>query len=100
MAETTHYRVIDRTAPRKAADPGIGDIADAICQQAAATTPHGDTGDLARGWHVIEGRETAVRLVVNDVPYARYVEYGTVNMAAEPMLGPAVAAARAGVSRR
>jgi hypothetical protein len=36
----------------------------------------------------------AVRLVVNDVPYARYVEYGTVNMAAEPMLGPAVARAR------
>ena len=87
------FRVTDPGAPRRVVDRDIGDIADRVCQDAASRTPV-ETGRLKAGWRVERGMYDAVRLVVNDVPYARFVEYGTVNMAAEPMLGPAVARAR------
>lgn len=94
MAGTT-YRVTDRLAPRKAADAGITAITEDMARQAAAITPHGATGELAQGWRVEHGRHYAVSLLINDVPYVKFVEYGTKNMPAEPMAGPVIAAHRA-----
>lgn len=81
--------VTNPDAPRRAADRGIGEIADRIRDEAAARTPV-DTGRLQASWHVVELGEGA-REVATDVPYARYVEYGTRYDAAQPMLGPVVA---------
>jgi hypothetical protein len=88
------FKVTHPEAAFRVADPGIGDRADAIAREAAARTPHGDTGALAAGW-TVQPRETGSRLVTNPVAYARFVEYGTRNRPAVPMLGPVLAAHRA-----
>ena len=90
---TSVFRVTDPGAPRRVADPGIGEVAGRVCDDLRARTPV-ETGTLQAGWEVHHGRE-GERLVVNNVPYARFVEYGTVNMPAEPMIGPVLAAGRA-----
>ena len=92
---TATFKVTDREAPYRAVDPGIEDKARAIAAEAAARSPR-ETGTLAAGWTVQPGRETAARVVANAVPYARFVEYGTRYRPATPMLGPALAAHRAG----
>lgn len=51
-----------------------------------------DTGNMRAGWQVDtwgSGSEYAAR-VFNNVFYTVYNEYGTIYMAAQPMLGPAV----------
>lgn len=95
MTGKATFKVTHPEAAFRAADPGIGDRAEAIAAGAAARTPHGETGALAAGW-AAEPRETGSRLVVNRVPYARFVEYGTRYVPARPMLGPVLAAHRAG----
>lgn len=52
------------------------------------------THNLQRSIHT-EHPERLRGLAGTDVEYARFVEYGTVNMAAQPYLTPAVEAARA-----
>ena len=96
MSGKSVFKVVDPGEPRRVADRPIGDIAERICDRARARTPV-ITGRLRAGWRVEHGREQAVRIIVNDVPYARFVEYGTKNMPAEPMLGPVVAEARTGM---
>jgi len=93
--EAATFTVTNPGAAYEAADPGIGRIAEQLCADAQARTPV-RTGRLAAGWRVAEGDRKGSRLVVNDVPYAHFVEYGTRDMAAEPMIGPAVARARGG----
>jgi hypothetical protein len=87
------FRVTDPGAPRRVVDPAIGDITDKLAEDVRARTPV-QTGRLQEGWTVERGPAEATRLLVNPVPYARYVEYGTKNMRAEPMLGAAIAEAR------
>jgi HK97 gp10 family phage protein len=91
MAGAT-FRVLRPEAPRRAADPGIGDIADRVKDDVVARTPV-LTGNLAAGWQVTKNHEGA-RVVSNPVPYAKYVEFGTRYMPAEPMIGPVLASHR------
>lgn len=92
MAETAaSYKVINKGAIRLAADPLIGEVAQAILDEVMAATPKGPTGDLASHWAIEVGRVPGVRIISNPEPYAAFVEYGTRNMPAEPMLGPVVA---------
>jgi hypothetical protein len=93
MAARPVFRVTDRTAPRRAADPGIAREAEAIRAETARNTPR-RTGRLASGWRVTRGRVTGVYVVENDVPYARFVEYGTRRRPATPALGVALARRR------
>jgi hypothetical protein len=92
MASAT-FHITDHGASRAAADKRVDEIARSVMQAARTGTPRGDTGNLARGWRVVRSAP-ASRLVINSVPYARFVEYGTVNMPAVGMLGRAVAQAR------
>lgn len=86
-------RVTDRTAPRRAADPGIRSIAEGLRDDAAAGSPR-LTGRLAASWRVTPGRVPGAYLLTNDAEYARFVEYGTRNRPASAMLGRAVARRR------
>ena len=86
---------LTRRHPRRVADPRILAEAQDVAHEAAGRSPHGDTGQLAAGWTVVPGRVPYVHIVTNTVPYAMFVEYGTRNMQAEPMLGPVLAAHRA-----
>jgi HK97 gp10 family phage protein len=88
------FTVTDPGAIRRVADPGIGDIARRVRDDAAARSPV-QTGRLQSSWQVVE-HEPGMRQVINTAPYARFVEYGTKYDAAQPMLGPAVAHARSG----
>ena len=94
MTGRSVFKVTDPGAPRRVADRGIGDIADRVCDDVRQRTPV-LTGELAAGWQVSETGRQGERTVTNAVEYARYVEYGTVNMPAEPMIGPVLAEARA-----
>jgi len=87
------FRVIDRHAPRKAVDPDIREITERIAQDASADAPR-LTGRLAASYRVARGVAPAVYLVTTDVEYAKYVEYGTRNMAARAPMGRALAHAR------
>lgn len=89
----TRYKVTDPLAPRKAVDEDIGQLAEQLRGQVAERTPVA-TGRLRAGWRVERGHNHAVRLLVNDVPYARYVEYGTSDRPADPALGQTLAGYR------
>ncbi len=84
------YRVTDPMAPRRAADPAIGALAERMLSEVQALTPV-DTGRLRAGWKITPGEYLAVRLIGNDVPYVWMVEFGTKNRPATPMLGPVLA---------
>jgi hypothetical protein len=87
------YTVLHPEAPRLVADPNVGEITHQLRDEVASRTPV-ETGTLQAGWQVKHGEAVGVYLLFNDVDYARYVEYGTSKMAAEPMLGPVLAEAR------
>jgi len=93
MTGRSSFKVTDPGAPRRVADRGIGDIADQVADDVRARTPV-LTGALQAGWHVAHNDRHGEREVINEVPYARHVEYGTRNMPAEPMIGPVLAEAR------
>jgi hypothetical protein len=84
------FRVTDRRAPRRAADPHVAAVSARVVADIQAGTPV-QTGRLRSGWRVVPGRVPAVRLLVNDVPYARFVEYGTRTRPATPAAGRALA---------
>lgn len=88
------YKVTNAAARRLAVAPDIARIAEQVRAAAMAGTPRGPTLDLYGGWLLAQGREPATTLIVNDTPYARYVEYGTRNLRAAAMLGRAMASAR------
>jgi len=94
MAEGVRFTVTNPQAPVREADPGIRAITEDIRRDVQARTPV-ITGRLQAGWRVEKGDREGSWVLVNPVYYARYVEYGTVNMAAEPMVGPVLAAYRA-----
>jgi hypothetical protein len=88
------YRVVDRHAPNRAASDGIRGVAERTRAEAQAGTPV-DTGRLRRGWRVERGRLPGTWVIVNDVPYAAFVEFGSGrNRPPAAMLGRALAAER------
>jgi len=90
MAST--FRVTNPEAPRLAVDPNMREKADQVAHDASALTPV-LTGQLAASWTVEKSHEASYR-VSTDVPYARYVEYGTRFMRGAAMMGRALARAR------
>jgi hypothetical protein len=86
---SVRYTVLDRRAPRRAADAGLARIAAQVAADAASATPV-DTGRLRRAWRV-QRAVPGVRLVRNDTPYGRFVEYGTRRRRASAPLGRTVA---------
>ncbi len=59
----------------------------------AARRSRVDTGQMQAGWVVAEVDDETSQ-VANPVEHSKYNEYGTSRMAAQPMLHPAVEAAR------
>ena len=98
MADTATLTVTDPTAPRRAVAPDIRGQAEHLAADAASRTPV-ETGTMAAAWQVLPGDDVATSLVVNDTPYARFVEYGTRYQAPAAPLGQAAAVARAAVAR-
>ena len=93
MANVIDAKCSTTLPPERAADPLVGDVARPIAQTASANAPR-LTGRLAAGFAA--NQDTPGEYVVtNDVPYARYVEYGSKhNPRPAAMLGRAVASAR------
>ena len=87
------YRVLDNKAPDRASDPHVSQLADNIQKGIQALTPV-RTGHLKAGWYKTKEKDAHYRLH-NDVPYAKFVEYGTVNMPAQPSIGRVVANTKA-----
>jgi HK97 gp10 family phage protein len=94
MASSSTFRVTQPEARRLVVERNIHEIAEQLAADAEANTPH-ETGRLAASYRVEPGREPGTSLVVNDAPYARFVEYGTRYMPAQAPLGRALAEARA-----
>ncbi|HXC65387.1 MAG TPA: HK97 gp10 family phage protein [bacterium] len=87
------FVITDPSAPRRCVQPDIAGIAGQVAAAASANSPT-LTGRLARSWRTVPGRDPGTTLVTTDVPYARYVEYGTRYMRASAPLGRALAAVR------
>lgn len=92
------YQVLNRQAPKMAADGIVRGIAEQIRGAVAAQSPRGRTGRYADGWRVRK-LKAGVYQVFNEVPYGRYVEYGTRYVPARPVFGRVVSNVRARVSR-
>lgn len=92
------YRVINRSAPKQAADAIVAGIANQIRDAVAGQSPRGETGAYAAGWQV-EHLKAGVYRVFNNVPYGKYVEYGTRYVQARPVFGRVISSVRARVSR-
>lgn len=86
------FRVTNRHAPRLAVDHDIGRRAAVLKDDAAELTPR-RTGRLASSWQVTR-KGPAEYALTTDVPYAKYVEYGTKDMPPAAMLGRALAKVR------
>lgn len=94
MADGSTFTVTDPRAPREAVAEDIRRDAEQLAADAESRTPV-VTGRMASSWRVERGDDPATCFVINDAPYARFVEYGTRYDAAQAPLGRAAAAARA-----
>jgi hypothetical protein len=92
------YQVLNRKAPKQAADGIVRGIAEQIRGAVAAQSPRGRTGRYAGAWRV-ERIKPGIYRVLNDTPYGRYIEYGTRYVHARPVFGRVVSTYRARVSR-
>lgn len=92
------YQVINRQAPKQAADGIVRGIAEQIRGAVSAQSPRGRTGTYAGGWRV-ERIKPGVYRVFNETPYGRYIEYGTRYVHARPVFGRVISGVRARVSR-
>jgi hypothetical protein len=90
---SSSFTVTDVQALYDAVNPIARDVAELLRTNTEAGTPR-DTGTLAAGWHVVD-RPKGRYVVTNDVPYARFVEYGTKDQPPVAMLGRATAQIRA-----
>jgi hypothetical protein len=86
------YRVTNPEAPHMVTDPDVAAVAEQVARLATERSPR-VTGTLAAGYRVMKLGPSRYE-VVNDVPYARFVEYGTHDRPAEPAFGQAIAVAR------
>jgi hypothetical protein len=92
------FTVTDPQAPARLVSPGLRTQAEAVMAEAKANTPV-ITGTLRRGWRTARDAELSWA-VLNDTPYAVYVEFGYRTrsgrrVAGQAMLGRALARARA-----
>jgi Bacteriophage HK97-gp10, putative tail-component len=88
------FKITDPRAPRKCVQQNVREITNRVAAAAAAGTPR-RTGRLAAGWAVRPGySDPGTSVIVNTVPYARFVEYGTRRRRGAAMLGRAMAAGR------
>lgn len=92
MMAAAEFTVTDPAAPGRAIDPGLGEFADDLRADAADGTPV-LTGRLRAGWRVVKAGD-GERVVVNDVYYAPFVEFGTRRTRPAAMMGRALARAR------
>ena len=92
MASDVTFTVTDPLAPRLAVDPEIEALAEHLREDVAALTPR-LTGRLAESWHITRDG-IAEYIISSDVPYARFVEFGTRYDPAAAPLGRALARAR------
>jgi hypothetical protein len=95
VAGEATFTVTDWQARRRCVQPDIADIAKGIAADAAANTPR-RTGRMASSYRVVQGQDPATSLVVNDAPWAIFVEYGTRHVRAAAPLGRALSRARSG----
>jgi phage gpG-like protein len=79
-------------ARRYAIQPNIQEMGAKVAAAASAASPR-RTGRLAGSFHTVPGQDPGTVLIVSDVPYARFHEYGTRHIRARAMLGRALAAA-------
>jgi N-formylglutamate amidohydrolase len=87
-----HFEVTNPRAPRYAVQADIAAKAEAIAAAASGGSPV-RTGQLAGGFSTRPGySDPGTTVVTIQVPYFRFVEYGTRHMAARAMLGRAMAA--------
>lgn len=93
MASRATFTVTDPEAPRKCVAEDVRGQAEHLAADAEARTPR-DTGLMAASWRVEAGDDVATCAVVNDAPYAVFVEYGTRYDAPAAPLGQAAAGAR------
>jgi hypothetical protein len=89
----SRFTVTNGAARRLVVQPDIRAIGEALASDASARTPR-DTGRMAASYRVLPGRDPGTSIVVNDAPYARYVEYGTRYQPARAPLGRSLATAR------
>jgi hypothetical protein len=101
------FDITDADAPYAVLDSDVRGIALDLARMAAAGSPRGLTGNLARSWEITPGRKPAVYMVHNTVtnkrgqPYSVFVEYGGKhNPRPAAMLGRAVASIRGTRARR
>lgn len=92
MASGAVFTVTNPMAPRLVVDPAIGARAEVLRADIVSLTPR-LTGRLAASWRLEHG-DIAEYEVSSDVPYARFVEYGTRNMPAAAMVGRSLAEVR------
>jgi hypothetical protein len=78
----------------RAAEERAHDIAELIVQEIEMRSEPRDTGELLRGWWV-ERADNGDALIMTDVRYWMFVEYGTGNHEAQPFLGPSIDTVRA-----
>jgi HK97 gp10 family phage protein len=88
----TTFRILNPDAPRQVCDADIADVANRLLLEAQNRSPY-DSGTLSDGYKV-EKLADAVYRVYNEVYYARFVEFGTKDMPAQPAFGQAITAAR------
>lgn len=94
MASEVEFTVTNPEAPREVVDPAMAAIAERLRDEIKHLTPV-LTGRLAASWEVSPDG-VANFLVSTDVPYARFVEYGTRYDRAQAPMGRAVAQAKGG----
>ena len=87
------FTITNRKATRDVITPLTRRAATELMQIAMAATPVRH-GALRGGWRVVPGKAPGAFIVENSVPYGRYVEFGTVNMPADHMMGIAAMAIR------
>jgi Bacteriophage HK97-gp10, putative tail-component len=90
MGDAT-FVVTDPKQIRTACQAGVAAIAEQVAARAAANSPR-RFGRLAAGFRTQPGYDDpGTTVVVNSVPYARFIEYGTRHMRAYAPLGRAAA---------
>lgn len=91
MASRAEFTVLDAMARRRCVGPNVRRVAERVARDATSRSAV-YSGRLAGAYRTEAGRDPATTWVVNDTPYARYVEYGTKRKPARPALGAAMAA--------
>lgn len=94
VASGAVFTVTNPQAPREVVDPEIAAIAARLREEISGLTPR-LTGRLASSWIVVRVG-TSNYAVSTDVPYARFVEYGTRYDRAQAPMGRALAMAKGG----